>query len=99
MKSDPSFKITTVHSNKHTVRSYEVNWRSQMTMPAMMHLCQEIAFQHADMAGFGWNGMIEKQLFWVLSRMRMDILRYPVWNESIKISTWSVGGEGLQGYR
>jgi len=70
-----------------------------MTMPTMMSLCQEIAFQHSEMAGFGWQGMIEKQLFWVLSRMKMEIHRYPVWNETIKISTWGVGTDSLQGYR
>ena len=61
----------------------------------MMQFFQEVASSHAAELGGGYDALIQRDLFWALSRMNVEITRMPVWNETILIETWPCGVEGL----
>ncbi len=48
----------------------------------------EIATIHANALGIGYSNMIEKNVGWVLSRLSIEMLRYPGINEEYTLSTW-----------
>ncbi len=65
-----------------------VDGRLKLTPTLLFNLMQEAAVNHTDAAGNGWEYLHEKQMFWALSRMDVEILRLPQWHEKVKITTW-----------
>lgn len=61
----------------------------------MANFFQEVAYHHASELGLGYEDMLSRKTTWVLSRMRIHMKRYPVWNERIKLETWPSGAERL----
>ena len=69
---------------------------SQLLKPSsFMDLAQEAANIHAKILGFGYDRLIETRTAWVLSRMHIEFLRHPRWNEEVELSTWHKGPERL----
>jgi acyl-ACP thioesterase len=60
---------------------------------------QDIAWEHADILGFGYDKLKTDQHFWVLSRLLVKITRRPVWGEDFTLETWSRGADRFFGYR
>lgn len=48
----------------------------------------EMATNHADLLGVGYEAMIRENQAWVLSRLSIEMTRYPSVNEDYRISTW-----------
>lgn len=95
--------IITEHKMKYTqqlkVQSYHINRFGEVSTPFLFWYMQEIAWEHAQRLGFGFEHLREDQLFWVLSRFLVKIERRPVWKESISLETWSRGTDGFFAYR
>jgi len=66
---------------------------------AMINLLQDLAARHADDLGFGWNFMNANNWFWVLIRLRIDILQHPKWKEKLIVETWPKEHDMISSYR
>ncbi len=87
------------HINHITTKSYFINRFGKLSTSFMFYQMQEIAWEHANLLGFGYNQLKEKNQYWVLSRIKVKIIRRPVWTEEFSIETWSRGTDGFFGYR
>ena len=70
------------------VRYRDVNREGRLKAVSWFGFMQEIAADHAESLGFGYTGMTELGVFWVLARMRIKILRQPHVEENLKLETW-----------
>ncbi len=86
-------------SKEFSISSFDLNPKGQARLTTMADFFQEMAYHHASHLGFGYDDMNEKQTMWVLSRMRIRIDRYPVWDERVKVETWHKGMERIFGLR
>ena len=77
------------------IKSYNVDFQQNLKPSALMQFFQEVASSHAEKLGGGYNSLIERGLFWALSRLNVEITRMPHWGETILIETWPCGNEGL----
>ncbi len=82
-----------------TISSYDLNPKGQARLTSIANLFQEMAYQHANQLGFGFNDLKEKKTFWVLSRMKIRVNRFPVWDDRIRVETWHRGMERIFGMR
>lgn len=82
-------------SREFTISSYDLNPKGQARLTTMADFFQEMAYHHASDLGFGYHDMKSRKTTWVLSRMRIHMKRYPVWNEKITLETWPSGAERL----
>jgi medium-chain acyl-[acyl-carrier-protein] hydrolase len=87
------------HINKLSIKSYFINRFGELSISFMFYQMQEIAWEHANMLGFGYNQLKEARQFWVLSKLLVKIMRRPLWTENITLETWSRGTDGFYGYR
>jgi acyl-ACP thioesterase len=62
-------------------------------------MLQETAWLHARLLGKGFAERSTGGLFWVLSRLRLQMERYPRWGDTFSITTWPVGTYRLFGIR
>ena len=84
-----------VYSEEYTVRSYHVDINRKLTVQKLCSFFQDIAGNHTVACGVGWEVMQNESLFWVLSRLKIKVNKYPEWRDEITIRTWSNGLEGL----
>ncbi|GGE35172.1 acyl-ACP thioesterase [Pullulanibacillus camelliae] len=67
----------------------DVDFTKQLRISTLFSLFQEIASLASEELGFGIE-TIEKKfgVAWILTRIRVDILRRPQWDEEVTIETW-----------
>jgi acyl-ACP thioesterase len=88
-----------VLTETHTVATFQVDFDCKITIPGVLMLLQDIAWQHANQHNFGYEHLRKQGLFWVLLRMHIEMLRYPRWTEALRIETWSKQPDTLAAYR
>ena len=84
-----------VFTKEFIISSYDLNPKGQARLTSMANFFQEVAYHHASELGLGYDDMKSRKTTWALSRMRIHMKRYPVWNEKIRLETWPSGAERL----
>ena len=87
------------HKNQLLTKSYFINRFGKLSTSYLFYQMQDIAWEHANILGFGFDKLKKEQQFWVLSRLLVKIDRRPVWGENFTLETWSRGTDGFYGYR
>jgi acyl-ACP thioesterase len=70
------------------VRSYETDPQGRLEVPILCQLLQEAATAHAAVLGVAVETLIENGVAWVLSRLHLEMQRWPAADEEIVIETW-----------
>lgn len=84
---------STTGQSKFTVRSTEIDFSGQATLPALVSYMQEAAWDNTATMGISMYELLEQGLTWVLQRMRVEMFRYPRHREAITVETWASGRE------
>lgn len=87
--------MESVREESFEIKSFDVDFQQNLKPSALMQFFQEVASNHAASLGGGYDVLIERDLFWALSRLKVEITRMPHWGELILIETWPCGNEGL----
>ena len=87
------------HTKQLKTTSYFINRFGHLSTSFLFYQMQDIAWEHANILGFGYDKLKEEQQFWVLSRLWVKINRRPVWGENLTLETWSKGADRFFGYR
>lgn len=86
-------------SEKFLINSFDAVPDGRAAPGALLRLMQECASRHADQLGRGQQLLLEQNLMWVLSRLRLRFYSMPCWNDLITIRTWPSGAAGIFFYR
>lgn len=83
------------------IRSSECGPSGEATLPAMLNLLQEAASLNAEELGFSKSDFAAEgeNVSWVLTRMKVEMERYPAWEERVKIVTWPRDGRKITARR
>jgi acyl-ACP thioesterase len=84
---------------RYHVRSYEVEPDGRLRVVVLARMLQETTWEHAIRLGWGLVERGEGKLFWVLSRLRIHMKRYPAWGDDFTVRTWPVGTENILAVR
>lgn len=68
--------------------SYLLDFRGRLTLPMIGNYLLHCAAEHAGQKGFGFNDMSERRCAWVLSRLAVEMTRYPAMSETVSVHTW-----------
>jgi len=77
--------------DEYSISFYEVDTKNEVFLPVLWSFMQETAWHHADHLRVGYSDLWERQFFWVLSRLSIQMEEYPCWGDRIKIKTWLAG--------
>ncbi|MBP1641109.1 MAG: acyl-ACP thioesterase [Bacteroidetes bacterium] len=66
----------------------DCDFREQVSLPALGDLILQAAGKSADEKGFGMQKLNTENRTWVVSRMAIEMDRFPKWKEWINIETW-----------
>ena len=68
--------------------SQDVDCMKRLRLTAFLEKTQAVAEAHATLYGCGYHHLIGKNIVWVLSRMKVEVIRMPEWNEPVRLDTW-----------
>ena len=77
-----------------TVRAYEMDAAGCASPAALCDYLQEAAGNHARHLGFDIAALQLHGHTWMLSRLRVRLLRPPAWRETLTVETWPSGIRG-----
>ena len=80
--------MRTTHRVGFQVRSYETDTQGRLQVPILCQHLQEAATAHAAILGVAVEMLIDDGVAWVLSRLHLEMERWPVADEAITIETW-----------
>ncbi len=83
------------------VRAYECGADGAATLPTICNYLQEAASLDAEARGFSKSNFDAAggNVSWVLTRMRVKMMRYPRWEEKIEVVTFPRGGRRIVAWR
>jgi len=69
--------------------------QARLRLGGLVNLLIQAAINSADSLGFGFEGLHRQQLFWVLSRLTVEIYHPLKWYDKAFVETWPKDVEGL----
>lgn len=90
---------TPIWTERFRIRSYDVDGSQRATAARLFAYFLEAAWNHAEALGFGFTHLQKQRKFWVLSRSRCEMEKYPRWGEEVTLRTWPRGFEGAIAFR
>jgi len=70
------------------VLPFEVDFRGKLMLPHLINYILNAAGYHADECGFGMVKINRSNHSWVLSRLVIEMVKYPKHYEKIEVQTW-----------
>ena len=77
-----------IYSQKFTLTDMDVDCFGKMKLSTLLFCAQEVAGRHIALLGADYDHLLEKHLFWAVTRHRVQITRLPCLGETITVETW-----------
>ena len=81
------------------IRYYEIDSQRTATPVSLLNFMVETAICHSEAAECGLDVLHSLGTAWVLARWSIDILRYPLWGERIKVETQPTRSDRFYAWR
>ena len=72
----------------YPIRSYEIDTRNRLTIPALCDYLQESAGLHAHQLGVSVEQLLRQDMTWFLWRLHLRIETLPAWGRTVTVETW-----------
>lgn len=82
-------------SADYIIPCYDTDLRMRLKPTAFLNMAQEAANNHAEYLGVGYDTLIEAQQAWVMSRMKVEFAKLPMWREKVNLTSWHKGAAGF----
>jgi len=86
---------TPVWREKFQVRSSDIGFHGIMRVSNLCSYFQEVAGRHAEHLNVGYTHMKAMGMAWVLSKLAIEIKKFPAWGEDFYLETWPLGNERI----
>jgi acyl-ACP thioesterase len=87
--------VLRILEKEYKVHVYETGPDGKLNLYSLFDYLQDIASEHAIKLGYGRNELMEKNHYWVLSRIYAEIHEWPRWGDTISLRTWPKGTESV----
>uniref|UniRef100_Q2Q1N8 Acyl-[acyl-carrier-protein] hydrolase n=1 Tax=Cuphea calophylla subsp. mesostemon TaxID=312565 RepID=Q2Q1N8_9MYRT len=83
-----------VFRQSFSIRSYEIGADRTASIETLMNIFQETSLNHCKSIGLLNDGfgrtpeMCKRDLIWVVTKMHIEVNRYPTWGDTIEVNTW-----------
>jgi medium-chain acyl-[acyl-carrier-protein] hydrolase len=77
-----------IYTQTYDVNTIVLDHQKRLSLVGMLNVLQDIAWMHASRLGWGYDDLITKGTIWVLSRQKLVITDWPVWEDKVTIHTW-----------
>lgn len=86
--------MTPLREERFRIRSYEIDGLGRARLRTITNFLQEAAVRQAIELGVA-RGQMSSDLTWMLSRLRLEMERWPRWENEVTVRTWPSGLDRL----
>lgn len=76
------------YTTQITLYNSYFDMNDRLTAKSILNIFQDVAALHAEHIGVGFETMLKQNLYWVLSRIKFDILKMPKPDQTVIVETW-----------
>ena len=76
------------YTTKIILYSSHFDINDRLSPKSILNIFQDVTAAHGEELGVGYKSMIDKNLYWVLSRIKLDIIKMPIVNQTVVVETW-----------
>ncbi len=76
------------YTAKITLFNSYFDLNKRLSAKSILCILQDVAAVHAEELGVGLDALLSKNLYWVLSRIKFDIIKMPEMNQTVIVETW-----------
>jgi acyl-ACP thioesterase len=87
--------VELIYQKKLEILPIHTNEDGKLTLSSLLDFLQKIAGEHADRLKFGVSNLNEANDTWVLSRLRVEVDKWPQKGETVVLKTWPKGIDRL----
>ncbi len=80
-----------IWTEETTVRSFETDFEEKWKPACFFQAMQEAATHHAASLGFDYQTMLDNNMIWILSRMKIRFEQFPRLHQRVVVTTWPKG--------
>lgn len=77
-----------MYQKSYYIGSNDVDQFLELKLSSFFKLMQDIATEHAEVLDIGKANTIDKGLYWVITRMEVDIIKMPQYLETVVLKTY-----------
>ena len=77
-----------IYSQTFILTDMDVDRFCKMKLSSLLFYAQEVAGKHSALLGADYEALAKKNLFWAVSRHKVQITRLPTLGETITVETW-----------
>jgi acyl-ACP thioesterase len=81
--------------SKFQVTSADTDMEGRLRLGSLLNFLIQSAINSADNLGFGFGGLRQQKLFWVLSRLTIEIYNPIIWHSLVEVETWPKNIDGI----
>lgn len=70
------------------LRTCDFDRYSRLLPSAILDVFQEVAGAHANDLGIGFEEMLKRNLMWVITKVKFEILKNPETHTNVRVATW-----------
>ena len=82
------------YSLRLRVSDFDIN--RNIKPSSVLDLFQEAASAHADVLGIGFSSLSDKNLLWVVTKVKFKILKMPEMHSSVTVRTWPLKPDSIK---
>lgn len=80
--------MNSFYTKEYTLRTNDFDMNNRIHLSAILDLFQTAAGEHAVLLGVGYDNLIKLNLIWVLTKVKLEILKQPEKSSSVIVKTW-----------
>lgn len=88
-----------VTEKEYDIQYYEIDYKRRLLITSLMNYLGDIATRQSEELGVGIDYLRDQGIAWVLYKWSIDIDRYPVYGEKIKVRTKPYSFKKFYAYR
>ena len=77
-----------IYSQNFTLSDIHVDCFGRLKTSMILYFAQEVAGNHFSRLAMDYDAMLQRRLFWAITRHKVQITRLPRHGETIRIETW-----------
>ena len=84
-------EVNTIWTEQALIKSSETDFQKRLKLSGFFQLMQDIASNHANHIGVGYEELNRRALAWILSRKKVRFFDFPLMGETVTLRTWPKG--------
>lgn len=81
-------RMENVFETNIKIRAFDVDANDRLKVSTIFDFLQDAASNDAERLNLGYSEFVPKGLFWVLSWMKIECIKFPKFMDEVKVQTW-----------